>query len=119
MIPSLVAFFVTLLVTALSLLILSRLNIGLEIKDTATALVAALVLGLLNAFLRPVLGFFFFPLTLLTLGLFALVLNALVFYLASVVVDGFRVRGPLTALIGSVLLSVLNWLIFLLIPGGR
>lgn len=112
-----VAFLVTLLVTALSLLILSRLNIGLEIKDTGTALVAALVLGLLNAFLRPILGFFFFPLTLLTFGLFALVLNAVVFYLASVLVDGFRIRSPLTALIGPILLGFLNWLILLLIPG--
>lgn len=111
------AFIVTLLVTALSLLILSRLNIGLEIRNTGTALVAALVLGVLNALLRPVLGFIFFPLTVLTLGLFAVVLNAVILYLASALVNGFTLRGPLTALIGAVLLAILNWLIFLLIPG--
>lgn len=111
-------FIITLLVTALSLLILSRLNIGLEIRDTGTALVAALVLGLLNAVLRPVLGFIFFPLTILTLGLFAVVLNASILYLASALVPGFRLRGALTALIGAVLLGILNWLIFLVIPGA-
>lgn len=111
-------FIITLLVTALSLLIVSRLNIGLEIRDTGTALVAALVLGLLNAVLRPVLGFIFFPLTILTLGLFAVVLNASILYLASALVPGFRLRGALTALIGAVLLGILNWLIFLVIPGA-
>lgn len=112
------SFVVTLLVTSLSLLIVARLNVGLEIRDTGTALVAALVLGLLNALLRPVLGFIFFPLTILTLGLFAIVLNAIILYLASALVPGFRLRGALSALIGAVLLGILNWLIFLIIPGA-
>ena len=101
-------FVVTLLVTALSLLIVARLSIGVEINGAATALIAALVLGLLNAVLRPVLGFIFFPLTILTLGLFALVLNALVLWLTALLVDGFRVRGFLSALLASVLISLLN-----------
>jgi putative membrane protein len=113
----LTSFLITMLVTALSLLILSRMNLGLEIKDTGTAIVAALVLGLLNATLRPVLGFLAFPITLLTLGLFAIVLNALVLYIAAALVEGFRLRGFLSAVVISILLGLLNWLIFLIIPG--
>ncbi len=110
------SFVVTLLVTALSLLIVARLSIGVEINGTATALIAAVVLGLLNAVLRPVLGFVFFPLTILTLGLFALVLNALVLWLTAALVDGFRVRGFLSALLASVLIAVLNAVIFWVLP---
>ncbi len=110
-------FVLTLLVTALSLLIVARLSIGIEISSAATALIAALVLGLLNAILRPVLGFIFAPLTFLTLGLFAFVLNALVLWLTALVVDGFRVRGFLSALLASVLIALLNAVIFFIIPG--
>ena len=109
-------FLVTLLVTALSLLILSRLNLGLEVKDTATALVAALVLGLFNATLRPVMGFVFFPLTLLTFGLFAIVLNGITLYLTTAIVAGFRVTNFLIAIIAAVLLGILNSLIFWALP---
>jgi putative membrane protein len=109
-------FVVALLVTALSLLIIARLSIGVEITSTSTAVIAALVLGLLNAVLRPVLGLIFFPLTVLTLGLFALVLNALVLWLTAAVVDGFRVRGFLSALLASLLLSLLNAVIFFILP---
>jgi putative membrane protein len=110
-------FILTLLVTALSLLIVARLGIGVEIEGASSALIAALVLGLLNAVLRPVLGFIFAPLTFLTLGLFALVLNALILWLAAQLVDGFRVRGFLSALLASVLISLLNLILFAIIPG--
>jgi putative membrane protein len=111
------SFIVTLLVTALSLLIVARLGIGVEVSSTSDALIAALVLGLLNAVLRPVLGFIFAPLTFLTLGLFAFVLNALVLWLAAQMVGGFRVRGFLSALLASVLIALLNTIIFFIIPG--
>jgi len=109
-------FLVTLLVTALSLLILSRLRLGLEVEDVATALVAALILGLLNATLRPLLGFVFFPLTLLTFGLFAIVLNGLILYATAAFVAGFRVSNFLIAIIAAVLLGILNSLIFWALP---
>lgn len=109
-------FLVTLLVTALSLLILSRLRLGLEVEDVATALVAALILGLLNATLRPLLGFVFFPLTLLTFGLFAIVLNGLILYATAAIVAGFRVSNFLIAIIAAVLLGILNGLIFWALP---
>lgn len=104
------------LVTAVSLLIISELPLGIEIDEFSTALVAALVLGLLNAFVRPILAFFTFPLTIITFGLFIFVLDALVFALTASLVAGFRLRGGcLSALIGPVLLSVLNSLIFALL----
>ena len=104
------------LVTAASLFIIDRLDIAIDIKDFSTALWAALAIGLVNAILGPIARVFAFPLTLLTLGLFAFVVNALLFWLASQFVDGFRLKnGFISALIGSVLLSVINWLIFALV----
>ena len=84
-------FIVTVVVTAVSLLILARISIGLDVDDTGSALVAALVLGVLNATLRPVLGFLAFPITLLTFGLFSFVLNAIVLYVTAAVVKGFHI----------------------------
>jgi putative membrane protein len=111
-----IGFIVTLLVTALSLLILSRISIGLEVENIGTALLAALVLGLLNATLRPVLGFLAFPITLLTFGLFAIVLNAIVLYITAALVKGFEIRNFLAAIIAAILLGILNGLIFWLLP---
>jgi putative membrane protein len=109
-------FLIVWLVTSLSLYILSRLPTGIRIDGVGPALVGGFVLGLLNAFLRPVLGFLAFPITLLTLGLFSFVLNGIVFMLAASLVRGFDLnRGCLTAIIGSILLSLLNGLIFMIV----
>jgi putative membrane protein len=105
-------FLLTVLVTAVSLLILARISIGLDVDDTWSALLAALVLGLLNATLRPILGFLAFPITLLTFGLFAIVLNAIVLYITAALVKGFHVRGFVNAIIASILLGILNAIIF-------
>jgi len=106
-------FLLTWLITAVSLLIISALRLGIEIKGLGTALVAALVLGVLNAVVRPILGFLALPITILTLGLFALVLNALMIMLMAALVKGVRLRyGFWGALLGSIVLSLLNWLIF-------
>ena len=107
----------SLLVTAVSLLILARISIGLDVDDVGSALIAAVVLGLLNATLRPVLGFVTFPITLLTFGLFSFVLNAIVLYVTAALVKGFHIRSFLAALISSILLGILNGLIFWLLPG--
>ncbi|GAB4423750.1 MAG: hypothetical protein OHK0015_01670 [Chloroflexi bacterium OHK40] len=80
------------------------------------ALVAALVIGLVNAVLGPILRFLTFPLTFLTLGLFTLVVNALLFWLSAALVRGFRLRnGFWSAPLGSILLSIINALIFWLL----
>jgi putative membrane protein len=105
-------FIVTVLVTAVSLLILARISIGLDMDDTGSALVSALVLGVLNATLRPVLGFLAFPITLLTFGLFSIVLNAIVLYITAALVKGFHLRGFLNAIIASILLGILNSILF-------
>lgn len=108
-------FILTWLVTTASLLILSRLRIGLDLKDTGTALVAALVLGLLNAFVRPVLAFFAFPVTLLTFGLFSFVINAFILWIVSALVKGFELKGCLSSLVVAVLLAILNAVLFLIL----
>ncbi len=106
----------TWLVTALSLLLITRLDIGITVQSFGTALVAAIVIGLVNAILGPILRFLTFPLTFLTLGLFALVVNALLFWIAAGIVQGFRLRnGFWSALIGSILLSIINAVIFWLL----
>lgn len=104
-------FIVTVLITAAGLFIVSRLNLGLQIDGLTTTLIAALVLGLLNAFVRPILAFLSLPITILTLGLFALVLNALMILLMGALVNGVHVNGFLGALIASIVLSILTWLI--------
>ena len=110
-------FIISLLVTTVSLLIMSNFSLGIKVRGFSAALVAALVLGLFNALLRPVLGFFFFPLTLLTFGLFSIVLNAIVFWLATKSVSGFRLTGGVvTALIAPIVLTILNAIIFWLLP---
>jgi putative membrane protein len=103
-------FLLTWLVTTISLLILTKLPVGLELEDFGSAIVAALVLGLLNAFLRPILAFFAFPITFLTLGLFSFVINAFILWLATGLVKGFRLNGCLSALFSAVLLGLLNGL---------
>ncbi len=104
-------FIVTVLITAAGLFVVSRLNLGLQIDSLTTTLIAAVVLGLLNAFVRPILAFLSLPITILTLGLFSLVLNALMIMLMGALVKGVHVNGFLGALIASIVLSILTWLI--------
>ena len=104
---------VTWLVTTISFLIISRLPIGVEIDSFGKAAISAAVFGILNAILRPILSLFTFPLIILTFGLFLFVLNASIFGLAAWLVPGFRLRrGFWSALIGSIALSVINFIIF-------
>jgi putative membrane protein len=86
------------------------------VESFFTALIAALVLGLVNAVIRPILVILTFPVTLLTLGLFLFVINALLFWLVANIVQGFAVTGFFAALIGSILYSVItlitSWILF-------
>jgi putative membrane protein len=101
--------------SALAVWIVSQVVPGISVSDPLTALIAALVIGLVNATIGLVLKVLTFPLTLLTLGLFWFVINALMLELASVLVRGFVVRGFLAAFIGAIVLSivssVLHWLV--------
>jgi putative membrane protein len=96
------------LLSAAALLLVAYLYPGVEVSSFTAALVAAFLIGLLNMVVRPVLVLLTLPVTLLTLGLFLFVINALMFWAASGLLDGFHVRGFTAALIGSLLYSLLG-----------
>ena len=96
------------LITALALLIVARFVPGVEVDGLYTALIAAVVLGALNLVARPVLVLLTLPITIVTLGLFIFVINALLFWFAASFIEGFSVSGFWTALIGSVIVSVIS-----------
>lgn len=96
------------LTSALAIIAVAYLLPGVHIANLVTALVVALVLGILNAVVKPILFFLTLPITILTLGLFSLVLNAVIVLLVSKLVPGFIVDGFLWALVFSILLSFIN-----------
>ena len=96
------------LLSAAALLFVAYLYNGVEVTSFTAALIAAFVLGLLNAIVRPILVVLTLPVTVVTLGLFLFVINALMFWAASGLLDGFQVRGFLAALIGSLIYSLLG-----------
>ena len=99
------------LLLAAALLLVAHLYPGVTVTSFASALIAALVLGLLNTLVRPLLVLLTLPVTLLTLGLFLFVINALMFWSAAGVLQGFNVTGFGAALIGSVLYSLCGMVI--------
>lgn len=99
-------FLLTTLATALSLLIVDILFPGVDLANFPAAMVAAVVIGVVNSFIKPILSILSFPVTLLTLGFFALVVNGFCFWLASILVPGFVVKGILAFLLGPVVLSI-------------
>jgi putative membrane protein len=94
------------LLLAAALLLVAHLYPGVQVANFTAAMIAALVLGLLNALLRPILVLLTLPVTVLTLGLFLFVINALMFYFAASLLDGLHVTGFVAALIGSLLYSL-------------
>jgi putative membrane protein len=96
------------LLSAAALLLVAYLYSGVQVTSFTAALVAAFVIGLFNIVLRPVLVVLTRPVTLVTLGLFLFVINALMFWAAAYVLDGFQVSGFVGALIGSLIYSVLG-----------
>jgi len=110
-----VAFFAHLLVTAALLLLVANLVSGVRVAGWGAAFLGAIVLGLVNAFVRPVMVLLTLPLTLLTFGLFLLVVNALMLWFAAALVPGIQVRGFGPAFLGSLLLALLNLAVALLV----
>lgn len=94
--------------SAVAVLIVSKIVPGISVSGPMAALIAALAIGLVNATLGVLLKVVTFPLTILTLGVFWLVINALMLKLASALVPGFEVHGFLAAFLGAILLSVVN-----------
>jgi putative membrane protein len=97
-------------INALALMAVAWLYSGVQVDGILAALIAALVLGFVNAIVRPVLILLTLPVTLLTLGLFIFVINAFLFWFVATVVDGFAVKGFFAALIGSLMYSVITLL---------
>jgi putative membrane protein len=110
------SFLLHLVLTAIALLVVANVVGGVQVGGFGTALIGALMLGLVNAFVRPVMILLTLPLTIVTLGLFLFVVNALMFWLVAALVPGFQISGFGAALLGSLLLTVLNILIDRLAP---
>jgi len=103
------------LLLAGALLLVAHLYPGVTVKSFPSALIAALVLGLLNTLLRPILVLLTLPVTVLSLGLFLFVINALMFWAAANLLEGFEVSGFLAALVGSLIYSLCGMAIDVLI----
>lgn len=97
---------VRVLVTSILVLLISHFMKGVHVASFTTALLVAVVLGLLNIFVKPILVFFTMPITFFTLGLFLLIINGLIIILCSTIVGGFNVDSFFTALLFSIILSV-------------
>jgi putative membrane protein len=104
-------FILTWLATAVSLLLTAYLVPGLVIDNFTAAAVGAIVLGLVNSIVKPILVIFTLPLTILTLGLFLLVVNGIALGLVGYLTPGFHVNGFFPAVIGSIVLSLVSWFI--------
>jgi len=112
-------FLLTWLVSAISLMITAYLVPGFEVDSWTAAAIAVVVLALVNAIVRPILVILTFPLTLLSLGLFLLVINALMLLLVSSLTPGFEVAGFIPAFIGSIVLTLVSTLLSQLIKTTR
>lgn len=106
-----VGFLLRVVANALAIFLAATIVPGIEIRGVLTALGAGLVLGLVNAVVRPILVILTLPLTLVTLGLFLFVLNGLCLLLTSLLVKGFEVHGFWAAVFGALIVSVVSWLL--------
>ena len=108
------------LVNALALIAVAYLMPSISIASFWSALSAALILGLVNAVIRPVLILLTLPVTLITLGLFIFVINGLLFWLAGSFIDGFVVGGFWAGFFGAILFSIVSWILSaLVLKGGK
>ena len=107
------------LLNAVALLVAAWLVPGVQITGAAAAVLAALLLGVVNALVRPVLLLLTLPFTLVTLGLFIFVVNAVCFALTAALVPGFRLSGFLAALFGSIVVSLVSWILNALVADNN
>ena len=104
-----------LIITAGALLLVSEILPGISVENYYHALLAAVVLGLLNIFIKPILVILTLPVTIVTFGLFMFVINAIIFLLADFFLSGFTVVGFLPALIGSLFVSIVSTCVYKLL----
>ena len=100
------------LLTAIAVVILAQILPGVQVDGYSSAIIVAIVLGLLRIFVRPLIIIFTLPITILTLGLFLFVINAIIILLADKLIDGFAVSGFLVALLFSLLLSFFQSILY-------
>ena len=101
-----------LLLTAVAVVILAKILPGVSVDSYWTAIIVAIVLSLLNFIVKPILVLFTLPVTILTLGLFLLIINAIIIFMADGFIDGFGVSGWFMAIIFSLLLSLFQSVLF-------
>lgn len=106
-----VRFLLAWLVNTLALIAVAYLMPSITVSSFGAALIAALVLGLVNAIVRPVLVLLTLPVTILTLGLFIFVLNGLLFWMVASWLEGFNVAGFWSGVLGAILFSLVSWLL--------
>jgi len=111
-------FLARLFLNGLAIIVAAYFVPGLAVSSPATALIAGAILGLVNALIRPVLFVLTLPLTLVTLGLFIFVLNALCLWLTAALVPGFTIGGFGAALFGALIVSVVSWILNGLLVGA-
>ncbi len=111
-------FVIRLLITALGLWVADRLLPGIVITGTGSLIVSALLLGLVNAFIRPIIFFLTLPLTVLTLGLFVLIVNGISFGIAAWLVPGFHIAGLWAATLGAIIVGVTSWVASAFVGGS-
>lgn len=103
------SFLIKLVINSLAVLITAYITPNVEVDSFFTALVVSVVLGILNAILKPILVLLTLPINVLTLGLFTLIINTVIVLIVSSVVLGFQVQGFVAALIFGLVLSLVNW----------
>jgi putative membrane protein len=104
-------FLLRVILNAAALLVAAWLVPGVQITGLGAAIVAGLLLGIVNALVRPILLLLTLPFTLLTLGLFIFIVNAICFALTAALVPGFRISGFFAALVGSIVVSIVSWIL--------
>lgn len=104
-------FLVRVLLNAVGVLLAARIIPGIVVSSAAAALAAGLVLGVINAVIRPVLSILTLPFTILTLGLFIFIVNAICLALVAWLVPGFGVHGFVAACLGSIFISLVSWIL--------
>ncbi len=114
-----IRFIVQFLVTALGLWLSAQIITGVGFSDTPSLLLAAVLLGLVNAFVRPILTFLTFPLTIVTFGLFLLVVNAAMIGLVAALLSGFVVDGLMAGIGAAVVTGIVSWIAGWFIGGDK
>ncbi|WP_298484268.1 phage holin family protein [uncultured Maribacter sp.] len=107
------------LLSALAVIVLANLLPNVQVDNYITAIIVAIVLSLLNFIVKPILVIFTLPVTILTLGLFLLVINAIIIFLADNLIDGFHVTSFWSAVLFSLLLSFLQSILFSLLKESK